>query len=85
MRRALPLLMVLGAAWILALTTLGGAAQAILPNWVRGRALAVYADDAARAAFGADPLNPACRVPSATTGRDPGRAVAAVVTEFLGG
>ena len=50
-----------------------------------GRALAVYADDAARAAFGADPLNPACRVPSATTGRDPGRAVAAVVTEFLGG
>ena len=39
---ALPLLMVLGAAWILALTTLGGAAQAILPNWVRGRALAVY-------------------------------------------
>ncbi|PLP98127.1 MFS transporter [Cupriavidus pauculus] len=39
---ALPLLLVLGAAWILALTTLGGAAQAILPNWVRGRALAVY-------------------------------------------
>ncbi len=39
---ALPLLMLLGAAWIMALTTLGGAAQAILPNWVRGRALAVY-------------------------------------------
>ena len=39
---ALPLLLILGAAWILALTTLGGAAQAILPNWVRGRALAVY-------------------------------------------
>lgn len=39
---ALPLLLVLGAAWIMALTTLGGAAQAILPNWVRGRALAVY-------------------------------------------
>lgn len=39
---ALPLLLLLGAAWILALTTLGGAAQAILPNWVRGRALAVY-------------------------------------------
>jgi MFS family permease len=34
--------LLLGAAWIMALTTLGGAAQAILPNWVRGRALAVY-------------------------------------------
>jgi len=39
---AVPLLMLLGAAWITALTTLGGVAQAILPNWVRGRALAVY-------------------------------------------
>lgn len=39
---ALPMLLLLGAAWIMALTTLGGAAQAILPNWVRGRALAVY-------------------------------------------
>ncbi|MGX6566509.1 MFS transporter [Cupriavidus necator] len=35
-------LLLLGAAWILALTTLAGTAQAILPNWVRGRALAVY-------------------------------------------
>lgn len=39
---ALPLLLLLGAAWILALTTMSGTAQAILPNWVRGRALAVY-------------------------------------------
>lgn len=39
---ALPLLLLLGAAWITALTTLNGTAQAILPNWVRGRALAVY-------------------------------------------
>ncbi|MBP0635512.1 MFS transporter [Cupriavidus sp. AcVe19-6a] len=39
---ALLLLLFLGAAWIIALTTLGGVAQAILPNWVRGRALAVY-------------------------------------------
>jgi predicted MFS family arabinose efflux permease len=39
---ALPVLLLLGAAWILALTTLNGTAQAILPNWVRGRALAVY-------------------------------------------
>lgn len=32
----------LGAGWITALTTLNGVAQSILPNWVRGRALAVY-------------------------------------------
>ncbi|HVL77411.1 MAG TPA: MFS transporter [Noviherbaspirillum sp.] len=35
-------LLMLGAAWITALTTLNGVAQAILPNWVRGRSLAVY-------------------------------------------
>jgi len=35
-------LLVLGMAWITALTTLNGVAQAILPNWVRGRSLAVY-------------------------------------------
>ncbi|MGX9961672.1 MFS transporter [Roseomonas sp. F4] len=39
---ALIALLLLGAAWIVALTTLNGTAQAILPNWVRGRALAVY-------------------------------------------
>jgi len=39
---AVVILLVLGAAWIVALTTLNGVAQAILPNWVRGRALAVY-------------------------------------------
>ncbi|GGF77528.1 MFS transporter [Azorhizobium oxalatiphilum] len=39
---AVALLLVLGAAWIASLTTLNGVAQAILPNWVRGRALAVY-------------------------------------------
>jgi MFS family permease len=32
----------LGGAWIMALTTFNGVAQGILPNWVRGRALAVY-------------------------------------------
>ncbi|HET6220519.1 MAG TPA: MFS transporter, partial [Dongiaceae bacterium] len=35
-------MLLLGGAWIVALTTLSGTAQAILPNWVRGRALAVY-------------------------------------------
>lgn len=39
---ALFAMLLLGAAWIVALTTFNGAAQAILPNWVRGRALAVY-------------------------------------------
>jgi MFS family permease len=39
---AVLVLLLLGAAWIVALTTLNGAAQAILPNWVRGRGLAVY-------------------------------------------
>jgi MFS family permease len=39
---AIVALLALGAAWITALTTLNGTAQAILPNWVRGRSLAVY-------------------------------------------
>jgi hypothetical protein len=39
---AIAVLLFLGAAWITALTTLNGAAQAVLPNWVRGRGLAVY-------------------------------------------
>lgn len=36
------LMLLLGSAWIIALTTLNGTTQAILPNWVRGRALAIY-------------------------------------------
>ncbi|MDB5848630.1 MAG: transporter [Rhodoferax sp.] len=39
---AVPLMLVLGAGWIIALTTLNGVAQAVLPNWVRGRGLAIY-------------------------------------------
>lgn len=39
---AVMLLLVLGGAWIAALTTLNGTVQAILPNWVRGRGLAIY-------------------------------------------
>ncbi|MFG1464163.1 MFS transporter [Xanthobacter sp. DSM 24535] len=39
---AVPVLLIMGGAWIVALTTLNATAQAILPNWVRGRALAVY-------------------------------------------
>src|SRR5262249_48944312 len=39
---ALALLLLLGAAWIITLTTLHVTAQAILPNWVRGRGLGIY-------------------------------------------
>ncbi len=39
---AVLLLLLLGLGWIIALTTLNGVAQAILPNWVRGRGLAIY-------------------------------------------
>ncbi|GAU82781.1 MFS transporter [Bosea sp. BIWAKO-01] len=39
---AILMLLVLGGAWIAALTTLNGTVQAILPNWVRGRGLAIY-------------------------------------------
>ena len=35
-------MLVLGCGWIIALTTLNGVAQAVLPNWVRGRGLALY-------------------------------------------
>lgn len=38
----LTLFLVLGIAWIVVLTTLNATAQAILPNWVRGRGLAIY-------------------------------------------
>lgn len=36
------LLMLFGVAWITTLTTLGGLAQAVLPNWVRARGLSIY-------------------------------------------
>jgi len=39
---ALLLLFVMGGAWIAALTTLNGTMQGVLPNWVRGRGLAIY-------------------------------------------
>jgi NTE family protein len=48
-----------------------------------GATLAIYADDASLAAFGPNPLDPACRVPSANAGREQGRAVAAKVAAFL--
>lgn len=48
-----------------------------------GRTLTVYADDEALTAFGRNPLDPACRRPSAVAGRAQGRRVAGAVTEFL--
>ncbi|MBK5958803.1 MFS transporter [Rhodoplanes elegans] len=36
------LMVILGAAWIAILTTLNAIMQAILPNWTRGRGLAIY-------------------------------------------
>jgi NTE family protein len=50
-----------------------------------GRCLGVFADDDSLAAFGPNPLDPACREPSARAGRAQGRRVAAEVAEFLVG
>lgn len=48
-----------------------------------GSACAIYADAESIAAFGADPLDPACRIPSSQAGRVQGRRVAAEVAAFL--
>ena len=48
-----------------------------------GSAFGVFADDESLAAFGANPLDPACRAPSALAGRSQGRRVAADIAEFL--
>jgi NTE family protein len=48
-----------------------------------GRALGVFADDASVAAFGRNPLDLSCRVPSAVAGRDQGRRQAAEIADFL--
>ncbi len=47
------------------------------------RTFTVFADDASLTAFGPNPLDPRCRIPSALAGREQGRRVAAAVTEFL--
>jgi NTE family protein len=48
-----------------------------------GAALGVFADDQSLAAFGRNPLDPACRKPAALAGREQGRRVAAAVGDFL--
>ncbi len=60
----------------------GGAAEEVAAF---RSAFGVFADDESLAAFGANPLDPACRIPSALAGRAQGRRVAAEVADFLGG
>lgn len=50
-----------------------------------GRAFGVFADEESLAAFGANPLDPRCRVASATAGRAQGRREAAALARFLAG
>jgi NTE family protein len=59
----------------------GGAAAEIAD--FPGSALPLFADDAALAAFGPNPLDPRCRIPSARAGREQGRRQAAAVADFL--
>jgi NTE family protein len=60
----------------------GGAAEEV--EAFGGSAFGVFADDESIAAFGRNPLDPACRKPSALAGREQGRRIAAAVTDFLG-
>ncbi|PRC59337.1 patatin, partial [Mycobacterium sp. ITM-2017-0098] len=49
-----------------------------------GATLAVFADSESLAAYGPNPLDPACRAPAARAGRVQGRREARRVAEFLG-
>ncbi|MGV0745015.1 patatin-like phospholipase family protein [Mycolicibacterium sp. XJ870] len=60
----------------------GGAAEEV--DGFHGRSLGIFADDDALAAFGANPLDPACRIPSARAGRAQGRRAAGEIAAFLG-
>lgn len=61
----------------------GGGPAAEIADFPAGT-LTVFADDASLAAFGPNPLDPACRIPSAKAGRDQGRREASRVGRFLG-
>lgn len=63
----------------------GGGGAGEVADYPNGAAFGVFADGAAVAAFGANPLDPACRVPSAWAGRAQGRSQAAAVAGFLDG
>lgn len=49
-----------------------------------GQTFSVFADEESVAAFGANPLDPRCRVGSARAGREQGRREAEAVASFLG-
>lgn len=49
-----------------------------------GASLAVFADSESLAAYGPNPLDPACRAPSAQAGRTQGRREASRIARFLG-
>ena len=49
-----------------------------------GATSTVFADDHSLAAFGPNPLDPRCRIPSALAGREQGRREADAVVRFLG-
>ncbi|MHA7648444.1 patatin-like phospholipase family protein [Mycobacterium sp. ML4] len=50
----------------------------------KGRTLSVFADEDSLAAFGANPLDPRCRIGSARAGRAQGRREAESIARFLG-
>jgi NTE family protein len=60
----------------------GGAADEV--EALGGSAFGVFADDESLAAFGPNPLDPACRKPSALAGREQGGRMAAAIADFLG-
>jgi NTE family protein len=60
----------------------GGAAEEV--EAFGGSTFGVFADDESLAAFGPNPLDPACRKPSALAGREQGRRIAADIADFLG-
>ena len=61
-----------------------GAGAAAEISGFPGETLAVFADDDSIAAFGSNPLDPACRIPSANAGRAQGRRHADAIARFLG-
>ena len=61
-----------------------GAAPAAEIAAFAGATSTVFADDHSLAAFGPNPLDPRCRIPSALAGREQGRREADAVVRFLG-
>jgi len=61
-----------------------GAAPAAEIASFAGTTCAVFADENSVAAFGSNPLDPACRIASAVAGRQQGRREAEALARFLG-